>query len=82
MDVGKAEVVKLPPAKRDAWWEGTTRPWPFMATDMKCSQETMMAHYMSNHVAIAYGDVFEEMVALSQNLGFRIRVMMRQGNGA
>jgi hypothetical protein len=26
-------------------------------------------------VAVAYGDVFAEMVALSQELGFRVRVM-------
>ncbi len=34
MDVGKGEVVKLPPEVRDAWWKGTTREWPFMAADM------------------------------------------------
>jgi hypothetical protein len=26
-------------------------------------------------VAIAYGDIFEEMVALSQELGFRVRIL-------
>ena len=26
-----------------------------------------MAHYMSNHIAVAYGDIFGEMVALSQD---------------
>ncbi len=75
MDVGKGEVVKLPPAVRDAWWEGTTRQWPFMAADMGIGRQTLMAHYLSNHVAVAYGDVFEEMVALSQELGFRVRVL-------
>jgi L-fucose isomerase-like protein len=75
MDVGRGEVVKLPEETRDAWWEGTTREWPFMAADMGISQETLMAHYLSNHVAVAYGDVFEEMVALSQELGFRVRVL-------
>ena len=34
-----------------------------------------MAHYLSNHVAVAYGNVFEEMVALSQELGFNVRVL-------
>jgi L-fucose isomerase-like protein len=77
MDVGRGEVVKLPPATRDAWWEGTTRQWPFMAADMKMSRDTLMAHYLSNHVAVAYGDIFEEMVALSQELGFRVRVLGR-----
>jgi L-fucose isomerase-like protein len=75
MDVGRGEVVTLPPKVRDAWWEGTTRQWPFMAADLGCSMETVMAHYMSNHVAVAYGDVFGEMVAASQALGFKVRVM-------
>jgi L-fucose isomerase-like protein len=75
MDVGRGEVVKLPPAVRDAWWEGTTREWPFMAADMKIERDTLMAHYLSNHVAVAYGDIFGEMVALSQELGFRVRIL-------
>lgn len=75
MDVGRGEVVKLPPATRDAWWEGTTREWPFMAADLGVGRDTLMAHYQSNHVAVAYGDVFGEMVALSQELGFRVRVL-------
>lgn len=75
MDIGKGEVVKLPPEVRDSWWEGTTRQWPFMAADMGIGRDTLMAHYLSNHVAVAYGDVFEEMVALSQELGFSVRVL-------
>jgi L-fucose isomerase-like protein len=75
MDVGRGEVVKLPPKVRDAWWEGTTRQWPFMAADLGCSMETVMAHYMSNHIAVAYGDILGEMVAASQALGFKVRVM-------
>ncbi len=73
MDVGQGEVVTLPPKVRDAWWEGTTRQWPFMAADLGCAMETVMAHYMSNHIAVAYGDIFGEMVALSQALGFKVR---------
>jgi L-fucose isomerase-like protein len=75
MDVGRGEVVKLPPRVRDAWWEGTTRQWPFMAADLGCSMETVMAHYMSNHIAVAYGDIFGELVAASQGLGFKVRVL-------
>ncbi|MGE0790107.1 MAG: fucose isomerase [Sandaracinaceae bacterium] len=75
MDIGRGEVVKLPPAVRDAWWEGTTRQWPFMAADMRIGRDTLMAHYLSNHVAVAYGDIFEEMVALSHELGFEVRVL-------
>ena len=75
MDVGKGRVVKLPAKKRDAWWEGTTRQWPFMAADLGVSQETVMAHYMSNHVAVAYGDIFQEMIALTRALGIKVRIM-------
>jgi len=75
MDVGKGEVVKLPPAVRDRWWQSTTPSWPFMAADLGIDRDTLMAHYLSNHVAVAYGDVFEEMVALSRELGFRVRVL-------
>ena len=77
MDIGRGEVVALPPKVRDAWWEGTTRQWPFMAADLFCSKETVMAHYQSNHIAVAYGDIFGEMIALSQELGFQVRVMAR-----
>src|SRR6187200_1433876 len=71
MDVGQGEVVKLPPKVRDAWWEGTTRQWPFMAADLGCSIETVMAHYLSNHIAVAYGDLLGELVAASKMLGFK-----------
>jgi L-fucose isomerase-like protein len=76
MDVGTGEVVKLPEETRDAWWKGTTEQWPFMATDLHIRQDTLMAHYMSNHIAVAYGDIFDEMVALSQALGFNVRVLV------
>ena len=36
-----------------------------------------MAHYMSNHIAVAYGDIFGEMVALSQSLGIKVRILSR-----
>jgi L-fucose isomerase-like protein len=75
MDIGTGEVVQLPPAKRDAWWEGTTREWPFMAAHLGITRDTLMAHYLSNHIAVAYGDIFDEMVALSQMLGFKVRVL-------
>jgi L-fucose isomerase-like protein len=74
MDVGKGQVVKLPAEVRDRWWGGTTREWPFMAADLGVSRDAFMAHYLSNHVAVAYGDVFEEMIALCQELGFQVRV--------
>ena len=70
-----ASRSRLPDDVREAWWRGTTRQWPFMAADLGCSMETIMAHYMSNHIAVAYGDIFGEMVALSQSLGFKVRIL-------
>jgi L-fucose isomerase-like protein len=75
MDIGRGDVVALPPGKRDAWWEGTTRQWPFMAADLGVTRDTVMAHYLSNHIAVAYGDIFQEMVALSREMGFKVRIL-------
>jgi L-fucose isomerase-like protein len=81
MDLGRGESVSLPDDVREAWWRGTTRQWPFMAADLGCARETIMAHYMSNHIAVAYGDIFGEMVALSQALGMKVRILS-SGNPA
>lgn len=75
MDIGKGEVVKLPPKIRDEWWSGTTREWPLMTADLGMPRDTLMAHYMSNHIAVAYGDIFGEMLALSKELGFKVRII-------
>jgi hypothetical protein len=46
-----------------------------MAADLGIGRDTLMAHYLSNHVAVAYGNVFEEMVALSNEMGFKVRIL-------
>ncbi len=75
MDLGRGEVIRLPAEKRDAWWEGTTRQWPLMTADLGMRRETLMAHYASNHIAVAYGDILGELAALSQALGFKVRLL-------
>lgn len=75
MDIGRGEVVKLSENVRNEWWNGTTPEWPFMAADMGITRDTLMAHYLSNHVAVAYGDVYGEMIALSRELGFKVRIL-------
>jgi L-fucose isomerase-like protein len=75
MDLGRGEAVALPEDVRESWWRGTTRQWPFMSADLGCSMETIMAHYMSNHIAVAYADILGEMFALSRSLGFRVRIL-------
>ena len=80
MDVGRGEAVRLPESTREAWWKGTTRQWPFMAADLGVGRDTIMAHYLSNHIAVAYGDIFEEMIALSQELGIKVRILQTKGS--
>jgi L-fucose isomerase-like protein len=74
MDIGKGEVVEISEEKQEELWSSVTREWPFMAINLGVSRDTIMAHYMSNHAAVAYGDIFEEMIALSQKLGFKVRI--------
>ena len=74
MDIGKGDVKKLPEDVKEKMWCSVTRDWPFMAADLGSSRNTIMAHFMSNHIAVAYGDIFDEMVSLSQKLGFKIRI--------
>jgi L-fucose isomerase-like protein len=74
MDLGRGESVSLPEPLREGWWRGTTRQWPFMAADLGCSPTTLMAHYMSNHIAVAYGDILEELGALCSALGITTRI--------
>ena len=81
MDVGRGESVALPDDVRESWWRGTTRQWPFMAADLGCPMESIMAHYMSNHIAVAYGDVHAELVALSRSLGIKVRVFAGPTHG-
>lgn len=75
MDIGRGESLKLPDDLRDAMWNGTTREWPFMAADLGLSKKSLMNSYMSNHIAVAYGDIFEPMVSLSQSLGYKVRIL-------
>jgi L-fucose isomerase-like protein len=75
MDIGTGTVHQLPQKDLRYFWDNTTPQWPIMMADLHCSQETVMAHYMSNHIAVSYGDIFGEMVAASQMLGFKVRIM-------
>lgn len=75
MDIGTGDVHKLPQKDLRYFWDNTTPQWPIMMATLNCSQETIMAHYMSNHIAVAYGDIFGELVATSQMLGFKVRVI-------
>lgn len=75
MDIGAGEVVSLPADMLDSWRQATTPEWPVMTADLRMSRDTLMAHYMSNHIAVAYGDILEEMAELSRLCGYRVRYL-------
>jgi len=75
MDVGQGEVVSLPPDILRATWDATTPEWPIMMADLGIGRDGLMAHYQSNHIAVCYGDILGEMIALSRRLGFRVRYL-------
>ena len=60
------------------FWPGDYRARPIPG-DLGCWMETIIAleHYLSSHIAAPDGDVIGEMVAASQSLGFRVRVMQK-----
>jgi hypothetical protein len=55
MDLGRAGVVKLPPAETERRWRETTPQWPIMhAVTYGTSRDQMMARHKSNHIQVAY----------------------------
>jgi hypothetical protein len=55
MDIGRAQVVKLPPAETRRRLDATTRQWPIMhAVTHGVSRDQMMARHKANHVQVAY----------------------------
>ncbi len=74
MDIGRGEIVEIPEPLRSEWWNGATPQWPLLTADLGVNRDVIMAQYMSNHIALSYGDIFGEMIALCRKLGFRVRI--------
>ncbi len=57
MDLGRAEVVKLPEQETERRWQATTFQWPIMhAVTYGVSRDQMMARHKSNHIQVAYAN--------------------------
>ncbi|MEO1235612.1 MAG: fucose isomerase [Planctomycetota bacterium] len=57
MDLGRAEVVKLPKAETQRRWDESTPQWPIMhAVTYGVDREQMMARHKANHIQCAYAD--------------------------
>ena len=55
MDIGRAQVVKLPEAETRRRLGATTKQWPIMhAVTYGVSRDQMMARHKANHVQVAY----------------------------
>jgi hypothetical protein len=55
MDIGRAEVVKLPAEETRRRLDATTPQWPIMhAVTYGVSRDQMMARHKANHVQVAY----------------------------
>ncbi len=61
MDLGRAEVVKLPQEETERRWKLTTPQWPIMhAVTYGVSRDQMMAKHKANHLQVAYANSAEE----------------------
>jgi L-fucose isomerase-like protein len=56
MDLGRAEVVKLPDEETQRRWDLTTPQWPIMhAVTYGVTRDQFMAQHKANHIQVAYG---------------------------
>jgi L-fucose isomerase-like protein len=78
MDLGQGEVLEVSPDLSTDILRSTTPEWPLMVADLGISKNSLMAHFMSNHIAVAYGDILEEMIALCRMLGYKVRLLSDQ----
>lgn len=57
MDLGRAEVVELPPEETQRRWQETTPQWPIMhAVLYGVSRDQMMARHKANHIQVVYAE--------------------------
>ncbi len=61
MDLGRAEVVDLPPEETERRWQATTPQWPIMhAVTYGISRDQLMARHKANHIQVAYANSADE----------------------
>jgi L-fucose isomerase-like protein len=61
MDLGRAEVVKLPREETERRWNLTTPVWPIMsAVTYGVDRDQFMARHKANHIQVAYANSAKE----------------------
>ncbi len=81
-DLGRAKVVKLPPAETERRWRLTTSQWPIMhAVTCGISRDQMMARHKANHIQVAYAPSKEKAnaalaakAAMLEELGLQVHI--------
>lgn len=89
MDLGRAQVVALPPAETERRWKETTWQWPIMhAVTYGVTRDQMMARHKANHIQVAYANSAREAdlamytkAALATELGLQVSLCGTKANG-
>ncbi len=82
MDLGRAEVVKLPEKETQRRWDETTYQWPIMhAVTYGVSRDQMMARHKANHIQVAYAEsasiadkAMLAKAAMAEELGMEVAI--------
>ena len=90
MDLGRAQVITLPPAETERRWKETTVQWPIMhAVTYGVSRDQMMARHKANHIQVAYANSAAEAdlamytkAALAAELGLEVSLCGTKADGS
>lgn len=89
MDLGRAEVVKLPQEETQRRWDETTYQWPIMhAVTYGVSRDQMMGRHKANHIHVAYANdaasadkALLAKAAMAEELGMEVCICGTRKNG-
>ena len=89
MDLGRAEVIELPPAETERRWKETTPQWPIMhAVTYGVTRDQMMARHKANHIQCVYAlsakEADEAMLAKAQmakSIGLEVAICGTKKDG-
>jgi hypothetical protein len=90
IDLGRAEVIKLPKAETQRRWDETTPQWPIMhAVTYGVSRDQMMARHQANHIQCVYAKdaaaadkALLTKAAMAEALGIEVALCGTRKNGA
>jgi hypothetical protein len=82
VDIGRGNVVELPPEETQRRWDITTPQWPIMhAVTCGVGRDQFMAQHKSNHIQVAYAPDAEAAnralavkAAMFRNLGLEVNI--------